>query len=103
MLERSRTLDRKAERNVRRLARYFLHSYFATNHFPRIWHLLFCTIYLKMRSVTKPKPKTAEEMDLEIDAYTMGKDAALSAKLDAEMDNYHASRTTAESSSAPES
>lgn len=53
--------------------------------------------------MTKPKPKTQEEMDLEIDAYTMGKEAALSAKLDAEMDNYQASRAAADSSSAPDS
>jgi len=54
-------------------------------------------------TVNKPKPKTQEELDLEIDAYTMGKEAALSAKLDAEMDAYRTNRTNTEASSAPES
>jgi hypothetical protein len=56
-------------------------------------------------SDVKPKKKTLEELNAEIDAYTMGKEAALAAKLDADMDDYHASRAAAATvaSSAPES
>ena len=48
----------------------------------------------------KPVKKTQEELDMEIDSYKLGKEAALSAKLDADMDSYHANRAAA---AAPES